>query len=186
MSTSFNDSNSQDNRSRKPTFRAAYLHLLQQRMDESIGRALEAPASGVDEFADRPAGAVRRTTNDALCMGHQDWLHDCQCPAKHHRSTLASFPATRRRPERVPTECFVLASQLPSLPKGFLYACPSDASSETGRPVQVRIAFSIDHLHFVVVIPQFPAHRVVRTSGVHILIWPLDSELSCAMRIFRG
>jgi len=87
------------------------------------------------------------------------------------------FQQLGEEPERVPTECFVLASQLPSLPKGFLYACPSDASSETGRSVQVRIAFSIDHLHFVVVIPQFPAHRVVRASGVHIPIWPLDAEI---------
>ena len=87
------------------------------------------------------------------------------------------FSQLGEEPQRVPTECFVVASQLPSLPKGFLYACPSDASPDSGRPVQVRIAFSIDHLHFVVVIPQFPAHRVVRASGVHIPIWPLDAEI---------
>jgi hypothetical protein len=87
------------------------------------------------------------------------------------------FSQLGEEPQRVPTECFVVASQLPSLPKGFLYACPSDASPDSGRPVQVRIAFSIDHLHFVVVIPQFPAHRIVRTSGVLIPIWPLDTEI---------
>jgi hypothetical protein len=87
------------------------------------------------------------------------------------------FRLLGEKPQRVPTECFVFATQLPSLPKGFLYACPSDASPESGRPVQVRIAFSIHHLHFVVVIPQFPAHRIVRTSGVHIPIWPLDAEI---------
>jgi hypothetical protein len=29
----------------------------------------------------------------------------------------------------------------------------------------------------VVVIPQFLAERVVRTSGVHVPIWPLDMEI---------
>ena len=86
------------------------------------------------------------------------------------------FTQLGEEPQRVPTECFVVASQLPSLPKGFLYACPSDASPESGS-VQVRIAFSINHLHFVVVIPQFPAYRIIQTSGVHIPIWPLDTEI---------
>jgi hypothetical protein len=86
------------------------------------------------------------------------------------------FSQLGEEPQRVPTECFVLASQLPFLPKGFLYACPSDASPESGS-VQVRIALSINHLHFVVVIPQFPAQRIVQTSGVHIPLWPLDAEI---------
>jgi hypothetical protein len=86
------------------------------------------------------------------------------------------FQQLGEEPKRVPTECFVLATQLPFLPKGFLYACPSDTLPETG-PFQVRIGFSIHQLHFVVVIPQFPADRKVRTSGVHIPIWPLDLEI---------
>jgi len=86
------------------------------------------------------------------------------------------FRQLGEEPERVPTECFVLAAQVPSLPKGFMYASPSDTLPETG-PFQVRIGFSINQLHFVVVIPQFPADRIVRTSGVHIPIWPLDVEI---------
>jgi hypothetical protein len=62
------------------------------------------------------------------------------------------FQQLGEEPERVPTECFVLATQLPFLPKGFLYAGPSDTLPETG-PFQVRVGFSIHQLHFVVVIP---------------------------------
>lgn len=86
------------------------------------------------------------------------------------------FQQLGEEPERVPTECIVLAAQLPFLPKGFMYASPSDTLPETG-PFQVRIGFSLHQLHFVVVIPQFPADRIVRTSGVHIPIWPLDVEI---------
>jgi len=87
------------------------------------------------------------------------------------------FRQLGEEPERVPTECIVLAAQLQFLPKGFLYACPTDILPGSGRPTQIRVGFSVDHLHFVVVIPQFSAERVLRTSGVHIPIWPLDMEI---------
>jgi hypothetical protein len=87
------------------------------------------------------------------------------------------FRQLAEEPERVPNECIVLAAQLPFLPKGFLYTCPADILPESGRPTQIRVGFSIHHLHFVVVIPQFPADRIARTSGVHIPIWPLEAEI---------
>jgi hypothetical protein len=41
----------------------------------------------------------------------------------------------------------------------------------------VRVGFSIRKLHFVVVIPFTAGERMVRTSGVHLPIWPLESEI---------
>jgi hypothetical protein len=79
--------------------------------------------------------------------------------------------------ERVPTESFVVAAQLPFLPKGFLYACPGDVLPQYQDPVSIRVGFSVHHLHFVVTLPCLEAHRLVRTSGVHIPIWPLDLEI---------
>jgi hypothetical protein len=63
------------------------------------------------------------------------------------------FRQLAEEPERVPEECLVLAAQLQFLPKGFLYACPTDILPRSDRPVQVRVGFSIHQLHFVVVIP---------------------------------
>ena len=80
-------------------------------------------------------------------------------------------------PQRMPVECSVLGAQLAFLPKGFLYACPTDVREPRGPAVQVRVGFSIDHLHFVVVIPMTEGERAVRASGVHIPLWPLDVEI---------
>lgn len=80
-------------------------------------------------------------------------------------------------PENIPVECFVVAAQLPFLPKGFLYACPTDFLPQSGRSAHVCVGFSIHHLHFVVAIPLFQADRIVRASGVHIPIWPLQLEI---------
>ena len=67
-----------------------------------------------------------------------------------------------------PYGCFVLGSQQPNLPKGFLYACPSDHFVE-GTPIQLRLGFSIHHLHLVVVIPILEAPRVVRlAAAIHV------------------
>jgi hypothetical protein len=72
-----------------------------------------------------------------------------------------------------PHGCFVLASQQANLPKGFLYTCPSDGIE--GNPVQLRVGFSIHHLHFVVVIPIVQGPRMVRVAAsVHVPLWPLD------------
>lgn len=73
-----------------------------------------------------------------------------------------------------PNGCLVLASQQPGLPGGFLYTCPSDGFVE-GKPIQLRVGFSVDHLHFVVVIPIVQAPRMVRVgAAVHVPLWPLD------------
>jgi len=87
------------------------------------------------------------------------------------------FRGLAEEPEKIPVECFVLATQLTSLPKGFLYACPTDVLPPQELPVHVRVGYSIHHLHFVVVIPLLEAARVVRTSGVHLPIWPLEAEI---------
>jgi hypothetical protein len=79
-------------------------------------------------------------------------------------------------PGNVPVECPVLATQLHFL-KGFLYACPGDVLSEYQGPVSLRVGFSIQQLHFVVVLPLLEAERVIRTSGVQLPIWPLDLEI---------
>jgi len=73
-----------------------------------------------------------------------------------------------------PNGCFVLATQQANLPKGFLYTCPSDGFVE-GKPIQLRVGFSIHHLHFVVVIPIVEGPRAVRVGAcVHVPLWPLD------------
>jgi hypothetical protein len=80
-------------------------------------------------------------------------------------------------PSIVPVECIVLAAQLPFLPKGFLYACPGDVLPRSPDPVSLRVGFSVHQLHFVVVLPLLEAERVVRTSGVHLPLWPLNLEI---------
>jgi hypothetical protein len=73
-----------------------------------------------------------------------------------------------------PDGCFVFASQQANLPKGFLYTSPSDYFSKEA-PIQVRLGFSIDHLHFVVVIPFDDEPRVAKiVAGIHTPLWPLQ------------
>ncbi len=79
--------------------------------------------------------------------------------------------------EMIPAECVVLAAQLPFLPKGFLYACPTDMLVAQEDSVQVRVGFSIHRLHFVVVIPILEGPRAIMATGVHIPLWPLDLEI---------
>ncbi len=81
------------------------------------------------------------------------------------------------QPENIPTQYLVLAAQLPFLPKSFLYACPTDHLSASEDPIQVRVGYSINNLHFVVVIPFHDGARIVRTSGVQLPLWPLDMEI---------
>ena len=87
-------------------------------------------------------------------------------------------------PERIPVECFVLAAQPPFLPEGFLYACPTAIMPEGQEPAHICVGFTVRHLHFVVVIPLFPADRVVRTSSIHTPVWPLDLEIGVVYRNF--
>lgn len=87
------------------------------------------------------------------------------------------FRQLAETPEGVPAECFAVAAQLPFLPKGFLYACPGDVLPQYQDPVSIRVGFPAHHLHFVVILPCLDAQRLVRTSGVHIPIWPLDLEI---------
>ena len=87
------------------------------------------------------------------------------------------FRRLAEEPETVPTKCFVVAAQLPFLPKGFLYASPGDILPQYQDPVSIRVGFSIHQLHFVVVLPLLEAERVLRTSGVQLPIWPLDLEI---------
>jgi hypothetical protein len=94
------------------------------------------------------------------------------------------FRQLAEEPERIPAECFVLAAQLPFLPEGFLYACPMDIMPRNQQPAHIRVGLTIRHLHFVVVIPLFAAYRVVRTSGVHIPIWPLNVEIGVVYKTF--
>lgn len=84
------------------------------------------------------------------------------------------FQNLGKRENAGPSGCFVFASQQPNLPKGFLYTCPSDGFVE-GSPIQLRVGFSIHHLHFVVVIPIVQAPRMVRiAAGIHVPLWPLN------------
>lgn len=87
------------------------------------------------------------------------------------------FRQLAEEPDTVPVECFVLAAQLPFLPKGFLYACPGDVLPRYPDPISLRVGFSVHQLHFVVVLPLLEAERVVRTSGVHLPLWPLGLEI---------
>src|SRR5271154_1758246 len=67
------------------------------------------------------------------------------------------FRQLAEEPDTVPVECFVLAAQLPFLPKGFLYACPGDVLPRYADPVSLRVGFSVHQLHFVVVLPLLEA-----------------------------
>jgi hypothetical protein len=67
-----------------------------------------------------------------------------------------------RMPQEIPAQCIVVAAQVPFLPDGF----------------------SINKLHFVVLIPFVDAERVVRTSGVQLPLWPLELEILIAHRHF--
>ena len=51
-------------------------------------------------------------------------------------------------------------------------------------PDSGRVGFSINKLHFIVVIPFVEAERVVRTSGVQLPLWPLEMEILVAHRHF--
>ena len=79
-------------------------------------------------------------------------------------------------PTDYPNECAVVAAQLP-IPTGFLYACPTDTPTPGGPPCQVRVGLTVRHLHFVVVIPLIEGDRMIRASGFHIPLWPLESEI---------
>jgi hypothetical protein len=75
-----------------------------------------------------------------------------------------------------PNGCFVFGLQQLLLPKGFLYTCPSDELN--GKPFQLRVGFSIHHLHFVVVIPIVQGLRMARVAaGLHVPLWPLDMQV---------
>ena len=92
------------------------------------------------------------------------------------------FQNLGERESEGPDKCFVLASQQPNMPKGFLYTCPSDGFVE-GKPVQLRIGFSIHHLHFVVVIPIVQGLRMVRVAAaLHVPLWPLDLHVLAAYK----
>ncbi|SRR5258708_614796 len=81
-----------------------------------------------------------------------------------------------------PDGCFVLASQQPGLPEGFLYTCPGDEFVE-GKPIQLRVGFSINHLHFVVVIPILEAPRMVRVAAaVQVPFWPLNLHVMASYK----
>jgi hypothetical protein len=72
------------------------------------------------------------------------------------------FRGMARMPQEIPAQCIVVAAQVPFLPDGF----------------------SINKLHFVVLIPFVDAERVVRTSGVQLPLWPLELEILIAHRHF--
>jgi hypothetical protein len=94
------------------------------------------------------------------------------------------FRGLARQPEQIPRECLVLAAQLPFLPKSFLYACPTDHLGSPETPIHLRVGFSINNLHLVVVIPFREAKRVVRTSGIQLPLWPFDLEIRVIYRNF--
>lgn len=86
------------------------------------------------------------------------------------------FQQLSKEPERIPQQCIVVGTQLGFLPEGFLWACPTD-ELQPGQPaIQARVGFSVNRLHFVVVIPFQDARRIVRCSGLHLLLWPVDVE----------
>jgi hypothetical protein len=86
------------------------------------------------------------------------------------------FRGLARTPEQIPDECPVVAGQQDFL-DGFMHSSRTDLSSSNGQAIQARVGFSIRKLHFVVVIPFTAGQRMVRTSGVHLPIWPLESEI---------
>lgn len=94
----------------------------------------------------------------------------------------AIFQRLKTHPAEGPVSCFVFASQQPSLPTGFLYTCPSD-ELPLGRPIQVRIGFSIHHLCFVVVLPIVGGARTIRTAAsIQVPLWPLDLHVLAAYK----
>jgi len=85
---------------------------------------------------------------------------------------------SREAPECGPDGCFVLGSQLSFLPNGFMCDCQSDAWQREGTPIQVRVGFSVCHLHLLVVLPLGEAERVISTAAcVHVPLWPLEMEV---------
>ena len=82
-----------------------------------------------------------------------------------------------------PRECPVVSAQLP-VSTGFLYACPTDTPTKGGPLSQVRVGFSVRHLHFVVVIPLAEGPRMLRVSGIHLPLWPLEMEILLHYRQF--
>jgi hypothetical protein len=89
----------------------------------------------------------------------------------------ATFQRLGEYEKEGPQGCLVLGSQQPGLPKGFLYTCPSD-EFPVGTPVQLRVGFSIHHLHFVVVIPIVEGLRMISAgAAVHVPMWPLDLQI---------
>lgn len=80
------------------------------------------------------------------------------------------------REESGPEGCFVLAAQLAVLPNGFSYTCHPNILSEAETPVQFRVGFAVNRLHFVVIIPALEAQRVLRFDpNIHVPIWPSTS-----------
>jgi hypothetical protein len=75
--------------------------------------------------------------------------------------------------ERGPDECSVLAAQLAKLPDGFLYTCHPNILSETQPPVQFRVGFAVNRLHFAVIIPVLEGQWVLRFDpNIHVPLWP--------------
>ena len=94
------------------------------------------------------------------------------------------FRNLREDKDEGPHGCFVFAWQSPSLPRGFLFTAPSDYLLE-GKPVQVRLGFSIYDLHFVVVIPIVQAPRMAHiAAGIHVPLWPLDAAVMATFKPF--
>lgn len=83
------------------------------------------------------------------------------------------FQNLRTDEERGPDGCFVLAAQLLMLPNGFSYTCRPNIFSEAQAPVQFKVGFAVNRLHFVVVVPVLEAQRVLRfDSNIHVPLWP--------------
>lgn len=96
----------------------------------------------------------------------------------------ALFRRLAGEPGEYPTECPVVAAQLP-VPTGFLYACPGDEQERDGPLCEVRVGLTLRHLHFVVVIPFTAGERMIRATGIHVPIWPLQSEILVRFENFR-
>jgi hypothetical protein len=97
----------------------------------------------------------------------------------------ALFQRLAGEPGEYPTECSIVAAQLP-VPTGFLFACPGDEQERDGPLCQVRVGFTLRHLHFVVVIPFTAGERMIRATGIHIPIWPLRTEILVRFANFLG
>lgn len=78
--------------------------------------------------------------------------------------------------ESGPDGCFVLAAQLAMLPNGFSYTCHPNILSEAEAPVQFRLGFAVNRMHFVVIIPVLEGQRVLRFDpNIHVPLWPATS-----------